>query len=608
MSKRAIIILSIVSVLFTFTSCSDYLDKTPDEEMTLDEIFASRQHTERFLSSVFNSLPEETSFKEDFGDNPFVGASDEMELCWTFPFSQKMNSGAWNPSNLTDNAYRRPWEGIRKCNLFLENIGKTPMDQTDKDIWIGEVYFLRAFYHFIALRTHGAIPMQMKSFNPNDDFSSVQRTPFDKCVELIVSDCEKAIASEIPAKYDANTQSSKLGHPTKGAAYALKSRVLLYAASPLFNGNPDYKNIVNKDGTRLFPDEDLTKWQKAADAAKECIDAAEAAGYELFYSADGDPLNSYKQLFQENWNSEVLFALNKGERDNSKYVLFERDCFPNGMSGWSGYNPTQEQVDAYHMENGELPITGYNADGSPQVNPAANYVETGYVADEHPLGYYPRNIRNMYAHREARFYASISYNGVMFKGRRLEFWKGGMDGQKAGNPDYTATGYLQRKMVNEEANIAQWTGWKNKTWIYFRLAEIYLNYAEALNEAQGPVDDVHKYVNKVRTRAGLPDLPTNLDYQGMKDRIRAERRVELAFETHRYFDTRRWKIAETTDGGYIHGMNINYAGTSVKDDRFYERTKVEKRVFEKKHYLFPYPQTEIDKIPTLVQNFGWSND
>ena len=316
----------------------------------------------------------------------------------------------------------------------------------------------------------------------------------------------------------------------------------------------------------------------------------------MFFSESSDPLKNYRDLFLELHNKEILFARNFGA-----FAQIEQIAGPNGMGGWSGLCPTQGLIDAYQMADGSTPITNYDNNGQPVINPNSGYQEKGFTTEDSPKGYYLKDILNMYANREPRFYASITYNNSFWRTRRVDFAKDGVDGRKGGS-DYTTTGYLMRKFL-DEGGVNLITGrFTNKTWIFFRLGELYLNYAEALNEAQGPIDDVYKYVDAIRNRSGLPGLPTGLSKDEMRDQIRHERRIELAFETHRYFDCHRWKIAQVTDNGPIYGMNINASGTD-----FYSRTKVEDRVFESpKHYLWPIYQNEINKAPELfIQNPGW---
>lgn len=594
--QSKIFLFIFLSLLLTGVSCKkNFLDKAPDEDLTLDDVFKNRRYAESFLTSMYFNLNEEISFNDWWGRNPFVGASDEMEITWTYPFSQLMNAGAWNANNVEPNVWRFMFEGMRKANLFLEYAPQIPISEEERQQWIAQVTFLRAFFHFWLIREYGPIPVVTKAYKPDEDFASqIVREPIDRCIDFVVSECDKA-AAVLPLR----VTSDKYGRVTKAAALALKARALLYMASPLWNGNSDYTGLKNYKGEALFPGFDKERWKAAATAAKACIDQAEAGGYKLYRAADGDPVNSYQELFLKRWNDEVLFARNQGTWDHS-----ERCTSPNGMGGWSGYCPTQGQIDAYEMANGERPITGYEANGKPVINPQSGYEEEGYVTAAHPKGYHPADIRKMYANREPRFYASINYNGAMWRGRRIEFWVEGQDGRGKGGPDYAITGYLMKKFSDPNVNIPQGR-FTLKTWVYFRLAEQYLNYAEALNEYEGPVTDVYKYVNTIRERAGLPGLPAGLSKEAMRERIHHERQIELAFETHRYFDCHRWKIAHITDNKPIYGMNIG-AGKSLKDDSYYQRTFVENRIFASpKHYLWPIPQEEIDKNMNLEQNPGW---
>jgi hypothetical protein len=263
-------------------------------------------------------------------------------------------------------------------------------------------------------------------------------------------------------------------------------------------------------------------------------------------------------------------------------------------------------IDAYEMANGEAPVTGYNADGSPIVNHGSGYVETGYVATASPDGYYPAGVRNMYVGREPRFYACVNFAGRRWKASNCEFWNTGVDGRSKSATDYCSTGYLLRKYCNEDLlyiNNAYQNDYRTRVH-YFRFGELYLNYAEAVNEAEGPAK-AYYYMNRIRTRAGLPELREGLNQAQMREKIRHERRIELAFENHRFFDVRRWKTAPETENKPIHGMNI-YAGTRLNDDAFYERTVVEPRVFQSEHYLFPIPQGELDRTERIiVQNPDW---
>jgi hypothetical protein len=591
------IIFYIAVIMAVGSSCNKYLNKTPDEDLTIDQVISDRRSADRFLVAAYSHLPVSIDFHEWFGRNPFVGASDEMEITWEIAFANEMNSGAWNPYNVDPNIWSTGWQGLRKVNIFLQNIGQSPIDTADKETMTGEAKFLRAIFLFFELRVYGAIPVYDKPLNVDDDFKTIERQPFDSCVNFIVKDCNDA-AALLPLKRDPG----EYGRASKAAALALKARVLLYAASPLFNGNPDYQGLKNKDGEKLYSAYDANKWEVAAQAAKDCIDQCEPT-YQLYHSASNDPEANYKGIFENDWNEEVLFARNND--GHSSYSIVQEQCAnPISLNGLSGYSPTQEMVDAYEMRNGQQPITGYDAQGNPMINPLSGYTEQGFAAQDDPNGYYKAGVSNMYVNRDPRFYATINFNGAIWKGHQIQFYNTGADGYASSDKvDYTKTGYLLRKFINPAVDIKS-SVYVLTTWIYFRLGEQYLNYAEAINEAEGPAK-AYTYVNAIRERAGMPDLPAGLSQDEMRDRIRHERQIELAFETERYFDCHRWKIAYKTDNTVIHGMNIK-AGSSLQDPAFYQRTAVEKRVFEApKHYLFPVPQQDIDKDPDLIQNPGW---
>jgi hypothetical protein len=510
-----------------------------------------------------------------------------------------MNSGAWNASDegVPTNIWNSNYDGIRKANIFLANVDQVPMEESEKSNWKAEVTFLRAFFYFSIIRTHGPVPIITEVISADADFTKYKRTPLKECIDFVVSECDKAL----PFLDARITEDRNYGKVTKPAALALKARMLLYAASPLWNGDPAYAGIKDKDGLALFPAQaDPTLWKYAWEAAKAAIDQAEGAGFGLYRSPDNDPVKNYQELFLQRWNREILFARNWA----GNMADLDRCTYPNGMGGWSGYSPTQEIVDDYEMKTGVAPITGYNSDGSPIINPGSGYVEGGYAAADDPAGRYLNGTRNMYVNREPRFYASINFNGAAWGGRRIQFFDAGLDSRRNGGRDHAICGYLMKKFSDPTVVITQGK-FVTKSWTYFRLGEQYLNYAEALNEDQGPVADVYKYVNLIRDRSGLPGLPTGLNKEQMREKIRHERRIELAFETHRFFDTRRWKTAQAIDNKEIHGMNVA-AGASLTDDQFYKRTVIEKRVFTApKHYWFPIPQDELSKNPNLVQNRGW---
>lgn len=593
----AFLALSIVS----FSAC-DYLDKTPDEDMTLEDVFTNREWIRGFISNIYSWLPHENHFADDGGfRNPFVGGSDEMEIAFGEAYSHLINAGTWNPSNIGRvPIWQEAWCSIRCCNIFLEYIDDSNQDPADIDSWKGEVYFLRAFFHFLALRTHGPIPLIDYVVSVDDDIQSIVRQPFDKCVKFIADDLDRAYQllphTRITTDY---------GRPVKSSAKALKSRLYLYAASPLYNGNSEfYADLKDpQTGEQLMPQTyDKNKWKAAVDASIEALECIEESNFHgLYRSGTNDPIKNYEEIFTVNWNKEVLWGKNLGD---DLHHIWCSDPISFGLP--SIFNPTQEQVDCYRMADGSKPILGYTNNGlTPIINPESGYVEEGYVATEEK-GRWPKGVRNMYVGREPRFYASINYPGQIWKlNHELEFWYEGVDGKKYAGSDYCKTGYLMRKINNINSTQKPWNVQK-PVWIYIRVAEIYLNAAEAINEYYGPTAEAYGYINAIRERSGLGPLEEGLTQDEFREEIRLERRIELAFETHRYFDVRRWKIAEEIDSKPIHSLDI-YSGKHKQDDAFYTRVVCETRVFESpKHYLFPIPQEEINKNPRrLVQNPEW---
>lgn len=604
--KTKILHIAILLIAPLFWACDDYLDKdAPDEDLTLEKVFSNRDMANEFLTNLYSHQPFEANFGERRGiyRSPWAGGSDEMEVSYGNSYSNDINTGAWNASDIGiempiwDNGF----EAIRKCCIFIQRVDNVPTSDAEKKHWKGEAHFLRAFYHYLILRAFGPIPIMKEPYISSTDNNTVYRTPMQECIDFIADDCDMA-ASLLPAKQDVWNYC----RATAAGAKGLKSRVLLYMASPLYNGNEDYKTVTDQRGERLFPDYDKARWQRAADAGLDCITYCLQNGYDLYKDPNNNPVLNFQGVLSEYYNVEWLHYRNVGDWQHANVC---ND--PVGLGGYSFFNPTQELVDAYLMADGSTPITGYNANGSPVVNAASGYVEEGYVASASTdPNRWPAGVRNMYVNREPRFYASINFPGQIYKENIdgtphvLEFWKSGVDGRGTGS-SFSKTGYIMRRQADPKFLGNPWRA-RAQSWLWIRLGEIYLNYAEALNEAQGPVTDVHKYVNLIRDRVGLPDVPDNLTQDQMRDVIKRERRVELAFENHRYFDVRRWKDAPKYDNRTFYGLNIDF-GTHMQDDEFYKRVVMEHRVFESpKHYLWPIPQQEINKSRSLIQNPGWA--
>ncbi|WP_346319587.1 RagB/SusD family nutrient uptake outer membrane protein [Chitinophaga sp. YIM B06452] len=610
--KSYIIPVLVAVLLFTTPSCKkDYLEKTPDEDLTLEQVFTNAIFTEQYLANIYSHLPKELAMVDNPcggcpPNNTFNAASDELEISYEVNFTNAMNNGNWNADSYVQDIWSQSYFAIRKANIFLENISKlAPSELASEDKitnWKGEAIFLRALHHFFLIRAYGPVPIIDRTLLLDEDLTAFKRQPIDKCVEFIVSECDKA-AELLQLRVTATTD---YGKPSKVTCMALKARVLLYMASPLWNGNPDYAAFTDDDGMHLFPGFQAARWAAAATAAKACIDLAESAGHKLHRSG-ANPVKNYQEVFYINFNDEVFFT-----RSDPAYLNVDAYSEPRGMprGNWPLQNATQNIVDDYEMANGIRPILGYNADMTPVINPLSGYDESIQAAAA--TDNYYAGTRGMYVGREPRFYASINFTGAKFKtgppqnrNTPLQFWKGGIDGRPFdAGANFSETGYLMKKLTNPSYVMQPESG-PIRTWIFFRLGEQYLNYAEALNETQGPVADVYKYVNLIRDRAGLPGLPAGLSQADMREKIRHERRIELAFETHRYFDTHRWKTAENIDNGNIYGLDVLTDGYNMSSDAFYKRKVVEKRVFEKKHYLWPIQQRELEKNRKLVQNPGW---
>lgn len=604
------------------TSCVDYLDKESDTELTLPMVFEDKTRTEGWLANVYSHVPDPYwGYARKLGWDIL---SDDMTASerwrqWDWKVIP-MLLGEWTPSTDWDgNYWSRLPQLIREANIFIENVHPLPdqgISATEVTYMKAEMRFMIAYYYYLLSNTYGPVPFKPNYIAPTDfnlaDLMEGQR-PYYEVVDWVDKEL-KEVAEILPVKY---TEARKYGRATSIMCHAVRARMLLFAASPLVNGNPDYANHKNKDGENLFSTTaDKTKWAYAAQACKELIDAAEAAGHKLYTEKndDGtiDPFMSYQNLFLTRYdegNTEILFARPGG----SEYGEYEKHATPAASGGSGGLGVTQSLVDAFFMENG-LPINDDNSE----------YVETGYSVSDETRGntvwdtevnggaISKENTYNMYCHREPRFYITVSYNNSYFtqEKRVFNFFNGSAD-----NPhthDAPQNGYLIRKKISPDLNVKQGT-YKYRPGIVYRLGEAYLNYAEALNESDPGNGDILVYLNKIRERAGIRQYTTGAtddnfihvdlnDQAEMRKLIRAERRVELSCEGIRYDDLRRWKEAENVLNGDFYGMNFSGKNNSS----FYVRTPYLKRVYKKAYYWFPIHQSEIDKNDKLVQSPYWN--
>lgn len=556
---RYVFVSMAVGSAFTLCSCNDFLDREEDSFIDKTATFDSYNRTKQYLTYAYSLLPEGLN---RFSGGALLGAATD-DACFAIESSniQQFNNGSWNALSNPDNVWDRYFAGIAKCCTLLENSNHVNLDISRLDpakrveyennlkdirMWRAEAHFLRAYFNFELLKRYGPIPIIKSTLDINKDYSDTPRPTMKEVVEFIANDCDMAADSlELTPWRNMN---DAFGRATKGAALALKSRLLLYAASPLY---VDFGDIdeANKPS-------DATLWKAAADAAKAVIDLNQ---YELAPAYD----DLFKNDFQ---NKEYIFV--RRYPSNSD---FEKSNFPVSYGGKGGTNPSQNLIDDYEM------LDGTAFDWSDPVKAA------------HP-----------FENRDERLLATVLMNGVLFKGKRIATYPGGADAMP--NPNATKTGYYLRKFLNENVNIQTGGGSDGHVVPLFRLAEIYLNYAEALNEYDPTNPDIAVYLNKIRERVSLPDVPSGLTQEQMRTLIHHERRVELAFEEHRFWDVRRWKVASSTLGAPVKGVKI----TQDDADNFtYSPVQVEQRVFQPKMYWYPIPQSEVLKLHHWEQNKGW---
>ncbi|NLK48755.1 MAG: RagB/SusD family nutrient uptake outer membrane protein [Firmicutes bacterium] len=551
MKKNILYTIIFLTSVALGVSCTDFLDKDlrTDTNLTYEQIFQDPHLAPGFLNNAYTLLPD--GFNR-LGSAMMASACDEAEHSDAGSPIRLFNSNSISASYNPDDVWSNMYTGIRKCNIFLKELDGLIVEynsipEAERPNYKGQALFLRAFYHFELLKRYQKIIYVDKVIDPfdEDEIYALKQIDFHAAVELIAADCDSA-ANLLPNRI---TDDAQKGRPGKAAPMALKARLYLYAASPLNN-----------------PDNDLELWSKAESAAKELYDNRSQLGIGLESSFSG--------IFTTPYNNEIIFASRATNRND-----IESANFPISYQG-SGYtNPSQNLVDAFVMSG-----TSYKNEMN------------GYDAND------------PYTKRENRFYATILHNNANFKDVPVETFVGGKDGLFA-TSTATKTGYYMRKFVTPAINLE-----KNETarrpWIFFRYAEVLLNYAEARNEIlDAPDKTVHDLINLIRSRAGLRPFRNTSEYiqtkEEMRDYIKRERQVELAFEEHRFWDLRRWKDAEVVLNQDIQGMQIEKA-----DDTFtYTRFTAAKRSFDPKFYWYPIPRTEILKYKskgvTLEQNPGW---
>ena len=625
------------------TSCADYLDKEPDTELDTDMVFSNRDKVYAWLATVYNVIhkPDKWSLTAD----GYEVMSDDMvpsERWRQWDWAQVIDkiTGSWTVNS--------PWDGdlwarmplfIRHGLIFNEKIHAMPdhdLPQSEVDNMKNEVKFLCAYGWWLMAENYGGVPFTGKTIAATDaniQDLMVGQVKFDDIVDY----CDKEMleaANALPAVY---SDPAKYGRINKIMALTVRSRMLLFAASPLVNGNPWYAagtdgEFKNDKGEDIFnPVYDPQKWVKAAEACKLCIDEAENNGYAL-YTEQGpnggiDPFMSTYNVHIKKWsegNREITFPVTKG---NDYRNTFLRVVSVREFGGGNGLGVYQGMVDAFFTKNGlpkDAANSGYSEEGFSNKIDDRSDVTTWAYGTGKPGEITGKGIYNMYCNREPRFYNAVSFHGsrlcVTGNERAYDFFYNGRDNVQTSSPhDAPQNGYLARKSLCVTDNYKEGIVTDRQGFTY-RLAFTYLDYAEAENEAYD-TDAARleslKYLNKIRERAGVRQYTFNTvpvddpDYiqidntqDAVRKVVRMERRVELCCENNRWFDIRRWKIAEDIPelNGDCYGMNAQGSNKS----EFFKRTKFMTRVWKKAYYWMPIFHTEADKNPKLHQPPFWS--
>lgn len=672
------------------TSCSDYLDtdKYFKDQQSLEHIFNNKNNTLEWLALSYSRLQ---------GDNIEIGHSDNnpTNFCDDMTFNEgnngdryrKFKLGEYGDGYSYDTYYKNSWPwsyvAIRQASVFIHNAhANDELTQDEIDVLIGEAHFLRGYFYWLLIRKYGPVPImpdEGADFSESYDNLSYPRNTFDECVDFICKDMIEA-AKRLPDRRD-NLNSAR---PTKGAALAVRAKVLTYAASPLYNGNTEMADFTDKTGRQLISQQyDERKWAVAAAAGKDFLDYNDQAGvYKIHtvgirktaedtsypttiippkcepYSsqnfpdgwADIDPFESYRSVFNGELsmaeNEEVIFTRGQNNRTNNlipddqkgSVEIGVKDLvkhqLPNSLGGWNIHGVTQKQCDAYAMADG----TPYDREKVMAKYGPGNEFTTINNKALHPYDHLPDNgIYMGYANREPRFYASVAYSGTIWPGasttedryhnQQIFYYRGEQDGRVNSNERWVNTGIGVMKYVHPyDINVGNNASIRDKADPALRYADLLLLYAEALNNLttsyeiaswdgtqtytiSRDVNEMHRGVKPVRMRAGVPDYTDEVyaDRDQFFNAIVHERQIEFFAENQRYFDLRRWKIAEEHEAEQIYGCN------TLMDRRnalqFYNPVRVPKlqTSFSRRQYFWPVSWDELRRNKNLTQAPGWKD-
>jgi hypothetical protein len=617
----------VLVLLICLGACTDYLDVIPDNVATIDNAFAMRSQAEKYLFTCYSYMPKDGNT----GLDPAMEGGDEIWRIVSrggslFNIARGFQNRVTPYGDIWPNLYR----GIRDCNIFLENIGKVPdMTEAEKNQWAAEVKFLKAYYHFCLIRMYGPIPLMKgnMAINAGVDEVKVFREPVDSCFNYIVRLIDEA-KGELPLNI-LNIQ-HEAGRITRVIALSFKAKVLVTAASPLFNGNADQVSLKNPNGVLLFNTEhSTTKWDSAVVACRDAIIACEEAALKLYrYNANYQQFRltdtiqtqlSIRNSVCERWNSEIIWANTQSYSSVQALALPPMDSrYAENYTPRGELSPPLKIAEMFYSHHG-VPIE------EDKTWDYANRYGLRTAGDDDKL-YVRKDYVTAYLHfdREPRFYAALGFDGGIWYGQgnyddsqdlNLFYPQTKFKQSNAVSTDRgTVTGYFIKKLINFENQIGAGTTYSvnNYPWPIIRLSDLYLLYSEALNESEGPGPEAYKYINLVRERAGLPTVETAwseysinpIKYTtqtGLREIIHQERLIELAFEGQRFWDLRRWKKATKVLNEPIQGWD------SFQDNvtAYYRPVVIFNQKFGLKDYFWPIRDADIVVNRNLVQNLGW---
>ncbi|MBL1409460.1 RagB/SusD family nutrient uptake outer membrane protein [Sphingobacterium faecale] len=622
-------IYALITSAVLMAGCSNYLDIVPDNVATIESAFSLRSTAERYLFTCYSWLPSHMNLTSD----PAMMGGGEL----TSLYPQNTISGfryARGEQNATSpllnfwSGSGSLYRGIRDCNIFLDNIHKVhDINSQERERWVAEVKFLKAYYHFYLLRLYGPIPLIKESLPISAGILDVRvfRDPIDDCFDYVVQLLDEAIMDLPEMIIDENFEAGRI---TKPIAMAIKAKVLVTSASPFFNGNLDYQDMIDKRGIALFNTEyNHEKWKYAMDACKEAIDICHKNGIQLyeFEPKAGEEVSesiryqmNVRNSVCERWNVESIWSDPNNEVNQAGLTprSWNPDLLNTNTTG--RYAPGIAFVELFYTQNG-LPIKEdktWDYDSRYEIKAASSedryHIEPAYKTAK------------LNFNRENRFYASIGFDGGKWYGqgkfKDSDMWtiKGKL-GQHTGisiQTNYSPTGYWPKKLINYRNVFTSTTAASHSVVWYpvpvMRLADLYLLYAESVNEYLGPNDEGYNYINKVRMRSGVPSVqdawsqfaktPSKYtEKEGLRAIIQQERQIELAFEAQRFYDIRRWKIALDILNEPIMGWSVN----QVAETDYYRLNTVFEPHFEKKHLLEPIQFSDVLVNNNLLQNLGW---